>query len=123
MKINFDASRPIYEQIIDQIKKMLVRGEMSPGDKLLSQREMARNIEVNPNTIQRAYREMEMLGLVETKRGRGTFIKEDEEMVNDIKKEMAKNAASKFIAEMQSLGYTKEEILKWVEKESGKVEV
>ncbi|MFW6022970.1 MAG: GntR family transcriptional regulator [Halanaerobiaceae bacterium] len=118
MQVNFDAAKPIYEQIIDQVKKMMVRGELNPGDKLPSQRDMARLIEVNPNTIQRAYREMELLDLVETKRGRGTFVKEDEEMVVEIKKEMARDAAKKFVGEMRSLGYTDEEIMKWIENEA-----
>ncbi|MFW6028935.1 MAG: GntR family transcriptional regulator [Halanaerobiales bacterium] len=118
MQVNFDASKPIYEQVIDQVKKMLVRNELKPGDKLPSQRDMARQIEVNPNTIQRAYREMEILGLVETKRGKGTFLKEDESMVIDIKKEMAKDAATKFIKEMKSLGFTTEEILKCIKSEA-----
>ena len=84
---------------------------MKPGDKLPSQRELARKIEVNPNTIQRAYREMEILELVETRRGMGTFIKEDESMVITMKIEMAREAVYRFIEEMDSLGYTEEEIL------------
>ena len=118
MKLNFDASQPIYEQIINEVKKMLVRGEMNPGDKLPSQRDMAKKIEVNPNTIQRAYREMESLNLVETRRGRGTFIKEDDNMIVEIKEEMAKTAALKFLYEMKSLGFKTEEIIKWVKTEA-----
>lgn len=121
MKVNFDAAKPIYEQIIDEIKRMIVRGELNPGDKLPSQRDMARLIEVNPNTIQRAYREMEILELVETKRGMGTFVKEDDKMVSDIKTEMARDAAEKFFQEMRSLGFTKEEILKWIDNVSKNV--
>ncbi len=119
MQVNFDASKPIYEQIIDQVKKMIVRGELKPGGKLPSQRDMAKMIEVNPNTIQRAYREMEVLELVETRRGKGTFVKEDERMFVNIKNEMARDAASKFVQEMKSLGYTTEEILKWIKSEAG----
>ncbi|MEJ6949621.1 GntR family transcriptional regulator [Natronospora cellulosivora (SeqCode)] len=118
MQVNFDTSKPIYEQIIDQIKKKLVRKELNPGDKLPSQRDMAKEIEVNPNTIQRAYREMELIGLVETRRGKGTFLKEEESMVIEIKREMAKDAASKFIKEMKSLGYSIEEILQSVKNEA-----
>jgi|SRR5690554_2538354 len=121
MKVNFDASRPIYEQIITEIKRMIVRGELNPGDKLPSQRDMARLLEVNPNTIQRTYREMEMLELVETKRGTGTFLKEDEEMIKDLKNEMARQATERFIREMNSLGFKKEKILQWIEKVSEEV--
>lgn len=117
MGLNFDTTKPIYEQIIDYIKKMIVRGELKPGDKLPSQRELARKIEVNPNTIQRAYREMEILELVETRRGMGTFIKEDESMVITMKIEMAREAVSRFLEEMNSLGYTEEEIVKFINNE------
>ncbi len=120
MKVDFDAAKPIYEQIIDEIKRMVVRGELAPGDKLPSQRELARKIEVNPNTIQRAYREMEVLKLVVTKRGRGTFIKEGEGIIKNIKAEMAEDAVSRFIKEMNSLGFTFQEISDWVNDELGK---
>jgi len=117
MKVNFDAAKPIYEQIIEEIKRMLVRGELNPGDKLPSQRDMARYIEVNPNTIQRAYREMELLNLIITKRGKGTFVKEDDSMVITIKNDMARDAASKFVTEMKSLGYTNQEIVEYIKGE------
>ena len=110
MKIKYDASKPIYEQIIDEIKKKIVRGELSSGDKLPSQRGMAKKVEVNPNTIQRAYREMENMDLVETKRGLGTFIKEDEDVIANINKEMAQRTVNKFIDEMISLGFSQDEI-------------
>lgn len=115
MDIDFNAAYPIYEQVIDEIKKEIVRGELSSGDKLPSQRKLARKIEVNPNTVQRAYREMEQRGLVETKRGRGTFIKDDDQVMVEIKKEMAETTVLNFIEEMISLGFEKENILKKVE--------
>ena len=120
MKIEYDASKPIYEQIIDEIKKMIVRGELSPGKKLPSQREMARKVEVNPNTIQRAYREMEIMDLVETKRGLGTFIKDSNDVVNEISDEMANKTVEKFITEMKSLGFNDKDILAVLEKNLNK---
>jgi len=115
MDIDFNAAYPIYEQVIEEIKKEIVRGELKAGAKLPSQRELARKIDVNPNTVQRAYREMEQRGLVETKRGRGTFIKDDDQVMIEIKKEMAETAVIDFIEEMISLGFKKENILKKVE--------
>lgn len=116
MKIEYDASKPIYEQIVDEIKRMIVRGELVPGEKLPSQRKMARKVEVNPNTIQRAYREMENMNLVETKRGLGTFIKEDNKIINEISQEMANKTIEKFLEEMKSLGFENKEILDLLEK-------
>jgi len=116
VKIEYDASKPIYEQIVDEIKRMIVRGEVGPGEKLPSQRKMARKVEVNPNTIQRAYREMENMNLVETKRGLGTFIKEDNKVMNEISQEMANRTIEKFLEEMKSLGFENKEILDLLEK-------
>ncbi len=112
MDIDFNAAYPIYEQVIEEIKKELVRGDLKAGDKLPSQRKLAKQIDVNPNTVQRAYREMEQRGLVETKRGRGTFIKDDEEVMIEIKKDMAESAVKEFIDEMISLGFNRENIIK-----------
>lgn len=117
MKIDFNASKPIYEQVIDEIKKQIARGEIKPGDKLPSQRELAKDIQVNPNTVQRAYREMEILDLVETKRGRGTFIKEDDKVIKEINDQMAQTAVQKFIKEMISIGFEKEEIINLLKSE------
>lgn len=63
-------------------------------------------VKVNPNTIQRAYREMEQSGLVETLRGQGTFIRQDPSMVESIREEMAAVALAGFVQEMRALGYT-----------------
>lgn len=117
MKIDFDASKPIYEQVIDGIKKQIARGEIEPGDKLPSQRDMAKEIQVNPNTIQRAYREMELLDLVETKRGRGTFIKDDDKVIKEINEQMAHAAVKRFIDEMISIGFKKEEVINLLKEE------
>ncbi|MGB4176405.1 MAG: hypothetical protein WBK53_00035, partial [Halanaerobiales bacterium] len=70
-----------------------------------------------PNTIQRAYREMELLELVETRRGMGTYLKEDENMVITIRNDMARDAVTNFLQEMVSLGYTGEEILVFISNE------
>lgn len=114
--MDFDKSRPIYQQIIAAYKKALVRGEIGPGDKILSQREYAEKIKVNPNTVQRAYREMEMMGMVETIRGQGTFIVPGQEIQSRIKKEMAEQVLTYFIEEMHSLGFSDDEICSLLEE-------
>lgn len=106
VRFTFDPSRPIYQQIIDEIRRRIARGELAPGDRIPSQRELAEMVKVNPNTIQRAYREMEQSGLVETLRGQGTFIRQDPSMVESIREEMAAVALAGFVQEMRALGYT-----------------
>ncbi|MDD3365256.1 MAG: GntR family transcriptional regulator [Syntrophomonas sp.] len=109
--MEFSNSEPIYQQIIDIFKKQLIRGELHTGDKIPSQREFAEKVRVNPNTVQRAYREMESMQMVETIRGQGTFIRASEEMQTMIKKEMAANILQYFVQEMRSLGYKNTEML------------
>lgn len=74
--INIDArsSTPIYEQIINGVKELIIKGILSPGDKLPSVRELANELTTNPNTVSKAYAELERLKIIETLRGRGTFV-------------------------------------------------
>lgn len=115
--MSFDSSRPIYRQIIDSYQKQLIRGELKQGDKIPSQREYAEKARINPNTVQRAYREMEALQMVETVRGQGTFITAAEQKLTEIKTEMAHNLLHYFIREMESLGYDYVEMITRLEKE------
>lgn len=121
MHIEFNDKSPIYLQIMDLIKMDIVTGKLKAKDKLPSVREMATNLNVNPNTLQRSYQELERLGIVYTQRGMGTFVGEDENMVNDLKKEMAKEVIDSFILRMKSLGFTDNEIIKSVSKETMEV--
>lgn len=117
MQLILDPSRPIYQQIIDEIRRQVARGELSPGDRIPSQRELAEMVKVNPNTIQRAYREMELSGLVETLRGQGTFVKNDPSLVEKIREEMAAVALAGFVQEMKALGFTLETTLDLVRRQ------
>lgn len=117
MQINFNLDKPIYLQIVDEFKRALARGELSPGDKIPSQRDLAREIKVNPNTVQKAYQEMERIGLVETLRGQGTFVKRDTFTVAEIRDEMARDALKQFLREMYCLGLNEEEVYRLVKHE------
>ncbi|MDP4526882.1 GntR family transcriptional regulator [Bacillus halotolerans] len=116
MRQDFQSSKPIYLQIADQIFYRLVRQELVPGDKLPSVREMAIQTKVNPNTIQRTYSEMERLGIVETRRGQGTFIAEKAEIVDELKERLTREVFESFIHQMAELGLTKEEMLAGIKK-------
>ena len=108
--LDYDKSRAIYKQIIDDFQKQLVRGDLGPGDKIPSQREYGLRVQVNPNTVQRAYQELERSGMAETIRGQGTFIKADAAMIDEIRQQMADNILDHFFAEMVSLGYSPDQI-------------
>lgn len=112
MRLDFDLSKPIYQQIIDEFRRQVARGQLAPGDRILSQRELAQQARVNPNTVQRAYREMEQMGLTETLRGQGSFIRNDPSLVVQIREEMAREALRNFVVEMRSLGFKDDEVIK-----------
>ena len=114
--MDFDATRPIYLQIIELYKRALLTGELKSGDKILSQRNYAEQYKVNPNTVQRAYREMEALGLVETLRGQGTFVTVTKKQLHTMKEETAENALHSFIYEMKTLGFTLAAVLTKVQE-------
>jgi GntR family transcriptional regulator len=117
--LDFTSSRPIYSQIVHEFSKAVVRGDLAPGDKVPSQRELAEEQRVNPNTVQRAYREMEQMELVETLRGQGTFVKSNPTLLKRLRDELANQAVTGFLAEMQSLGYSKRDIATRVNSELG----
>ncbi|MBZ9608778.1 GntR family transcriptional regulator [Clostridium estertheticum] len=121
MNLEFNDKMPIYLQIMDLIKMDIVTGKLKSKDKLPSVREMAMNLNVNPNTLQRSYQELERLGIVYTQRGTGTFVEENENMVDNLKNEMAKEVIDSFILRMKSLGFTTNEIIKSVSKETMEV--
>ena len=112
MDNNFNDKLPIYIQIINGIKKDIISGNIKPGDKLPSVRELSSQLKVNPNTISRVYQEIERDGITFTQRGTGTFIREDTAMIASIKKEMAGELIADFLQGMKNMGYTKEEIIK-----------
>ncbi|GIN92111.1 putative HTH-type transcriptional regulator YhcF [Siminovitchia terrae] len=111
MAKDFEASKPIYIQITEKISQRIIRGEIKSGEKLPSVREMAVQSGVNPNTIQRAYAEMERMGIVETKRGQGTFIIERESVVDELKESMQAEVIEQFVRSMEELGFSKQQML------------
>ncbi|MCA1057934.1 GntR family transcriptional regulator [Rossellomorea aquimaris] len=116
MSEDYTASKPIYIQIADRIIREIVRKELSPGQKLPSVRDMAVQSGVNPNTIQRTYSELERMGIVETKRGQGTFVTEREDVLSEMNEKVQQEVIESFIQNMKELGLTKEQMIQGVEK-------
>lgn len=111
MEFEFDDKMPIYIQIMDRIKMDIVTQKLKANDKLPSVREMSSILKVNPNTLQRAYQELERLGIVYTQRGMGTFVGERDTMVDELKQEMAREVMDSFILRMKRLGFSEQEII------------
>lgn len=111
MTIEFDNNLPIYMQIMNYIKGEIVTGKLKPGDKILSVRELASELQINPNTVQRTFQELEREEIVETRRGMGRYVTSNENTILTIKKEMAQDVLDRFIRGMEDLGFKSEDIL------------
>lgn len=108
--MEFDDRAPIYTQIMDLIKKRIAVGELKVGQQLPSVRDLAQQVVVNPNTVQKAYLELEREGYVATQRGMGTFVSGDLGTVDLLRQGLARGIIGTYVAGMRSLGYSSEEI-------------
>lgn len=110
--LEFKSNLPIYLQVIDDIKKKIITGALPLGTKLPSSRELAIQYDINPNTAARVYNEMESLGLSYTKRGIGTFVTEDPQVIDRLKQEQLKQILTVLDEQLTGMGYTPEEIIR-----------
>ena len=120
MGFDFDNDRPIYLQIIEYIKKMIVCGYYLPNQKLQSVREFAEELGVNPNTVQKALFELETMGLVFTERTNGKYITADVKVIENVKNNLLKDRAKKFFYEMKEIGLNEKEAIEYLLKNGGK---
>lgn len=107
---------PLFKQVADSVVQQLLKGELRPGDKLHSARELAVKVGVNPNTVIQSFQELEKLEITETKRGLGTFVKRD---MNIEKLKLAKvnELTKEFLFQLKSIGVSMEEALLAIRKE------
>ena len=96
---------------MDYIKKEIVSGRLKPGDRVDSVRDLALHFGVNPNTVQRSLSELEREGLLKSERTAGRFICENEELISLVREQMATSCISRYVKEMENLGFEGEEIL------------
>ena len=122
IQLNYRDAKPIYEQIKEGLRKLVVTKALDVGEKLPSVRELASQLAINPNTIQRAYRELESEGYIYTVMGKGTFVAEHE----DVDEAREKELFSKFdelVTELLYLDISKERLKKQIDGIAGKVEM
>lgn len=108
-KLNSD--RPLYSQLLEQIQMQIVSGQYPPGGKLPSVRELSATAGVNPNTMQKAFAELERNGLIQTQRTAGRFVTQDTLLIQQVRRSLAKEQLTHFFQKMQQLGYGKNDIL------------
>ena len=110
MSWEFDRDRPIYAQLVEQLQRAIVSGAYAPGAKIPSVRELAAEAGVNPNTVQRAFQELEKEGLVYSARTSGRFVTEDEKLIDQKRHEIAQSLMKNFVTEMAAIGFSSPEI-------------
>lgn len=120
MKIEFSDGPPIYRQIMDALIRVIARGSALPADKLPSVREIAQGSVVNPNTVQKAYAELERTGLVVSKRGEGMFVTGDLALIKEVKRRVADESVRDFVRDLTGLGVSPEEVAEMVIAELGR---
>lgn len=116
MPWNLDNNRPIYLQLVERIQMDIVSGVYHAGDKLPSVRELAADASVNPNTMQKAFTELERSGLVYTQRTNGRYITEDQERISRVREELARECTQSYLSNIRRLGYEREQALALAQK-------
>lgn len=110
ININFRDSRPIYEQVRDGFRDLIISGALRGGDKLPSVRELATSLTINPNTIQRAYRELETDGFIESVSGKGSFVSSRTNAIEYRKAELLQQFSS-LAADLMAFGIGEDELI------------
>lgn len=112
IQIDYRSEKPIYEQIIEQVKLYVIKGQLSPGDAIPSVRKMAQSLGVTPSTVAKAYQELERQKVIETIRAKGTFIAQNiptgmkEDQMEKVRQHMKSE-----ILELKRNGYSAEEVM------------
>ena len=104
--LNYRDARRIYEQVRDGLRRLIVSGAIADGEKLPSVRELAAEAGINPNTVQRAFSELEREGLIYTQRATGKYVTENADEIKSARQALAKTQVAEFLSNMQSLGYS-----------------
>ena len=113
MKFHIDPASgvPFYRQIIDQIKYAIARGDLKSGDQLPTVRQLAVDLAINPNTVSKAYSQLEVLGILETQQGSGTYISNQKVEVPELERqEKLDTLCREFISSAASYGFTIKEL-------------
>ena len=113
--IDFKDARPIYEQVVERFKELILKGVMEADEKLPSVRNLAVDLSINPNTIQRAYAELERQGYIYTVKGKGNFVAESKELLAQYKQEIL-NQVKALCVTAASVGITQAEIMEEIER-------
>lgn len=116
--LDYKDTRPIYEQVVDKLQKLIINGVLEPDSKMPSVRNLAVELSINPNTIQKAYTELERTGFLYTIKGRGNFVTYNEELYA-LKKGEYRERIEKILKEAEEIGISKKEMLDEIREGEG----
>lgn len=117
IELDYRSKKPIYEQIIEQIKLLVIKGHLRPGDSIPSVRKMAQTLDITPSTVAKAYQELERQKVIETIRAKGTFIatmpvvEPNEEELEKIRKRIKSE-----VIELKRIGYSEADVVKMIQE-------
>ncbi len=110
--IDLKSGVPFYRQIIEQVKFAIASGDLKPGDRLPTVRQLAVDLSINPNTVIRAYRELEIENLLDTQQGSGTFVSENRPKIDALERQrMLDQILTELLARASGYGLTLDEVL------------
>jgi DNA-binding transcriptional regulator YhcF (GntR family) len=116
MNLSFNTRDPVYIQVIRYFKEQIARGELKAGQEIPSRRELASLLKINPNTAQRAYKEMEEQGLIFTERNHPSIITEDQKILSLVREELIMEAVETFMQSITPINPPLEEIVELLKK-------
>jgi GntR family transcriptional regulator len=120
INVDLNSNVPIYLQVIEVVERLVATGRLKPGDQLPTVRQLAVDLRVNPNTIARAYLELDRKGVISTQQGRGTYVTEhvDSTAIVQQREEKLRAMVSQFLLGALSQGYALADVVKMIEQES-----
>ena len=125
-QIDYRDRTPIYEQIKEKMKELVIKGVLKPDERIPSVRELAQSLTINPNTIQKAYKDLEDKGYIYSVRGKGSFVSAAGQWLDDKKLDELNQSFDRLVSEMILFGADKEKVISRVEsiyrrEEGGKI--
>lgn len=119
IKVDYHCGIPVYKQVIEAISSAVQLGELDEGDKLPSIRELSAQLNINPNTVAKVYRELELTGIIESKAGSGSFVlqQEAEALSSEAKTSLLQTLLGNLVTEARKYSISEQEVLTFLRKE------
>ena len=122
LRLNYQSGEAIYRQIVEQVKYKVASGELTPGQRLPSIRELAKQLKINPRTVVKAYEELRSAGLAVMRQGQGVFITDNQATVpNKVRKKQIEDMSRRLFAEASRLGADSEEVIDIIKQTAEKM--